>query len=241
LIEDIRLLEELQQIDSRIQDLEAQRSAIPAKLRALRENLGRIETLLAEERARLAEAEKFHGEQSSELQSEEQLIAKAKQKLQQVRNTREYMATTRELEALRKIAGERQEEVLKMMEAIEQVRASVQQHGGQLTELRAEFNREEGDSQSQITALESTLAMERRRRDEVQARVRPEILKRYRQIRLKRGLAVVAVRAGTCLGCNVNIPPQLFNILLRREALQSCPNCHRIIYVEPPAAEASKA
>ena len=239
MIDDIRLLERLQQVDSRIQELESQRDAIPAKLRALRDNLSRIETMLAEERVRLAGAEKFHGEQETELHSEESLINKAKQKLQQVRNTREYMATTRELEALRKIAGERQEEVLKMMEAIEQSRASVQQHGADLTDLRAEVAREDASAQGQTADLEKLLAAERKTRDEVQARVRPDILKRYRQIRLKRGLAVVAVRTGTCLGCNVNIPPQLYNILLRREALQSCPNCHRIIYVEPPAEPAA--
>jgi len=240
LIEDIRLLEDLQQVDSHIQDLEAQRDAIPAKLRTLRESLSRIETLLADERARLAEAERIHGEQHTALQSEEAQIHKAKQKLQQVKNTREYMATTRELESLRKIASERQEEVLKMMVAIEQFRASVQQHGTDLAEMRAEVAREETGSQGQIATLEDALSVERKRRDEVQAHVRPEILKRYRQIRLKRGQAVVAVRGGTCLGCNVNIPPQLYNILLRREALQSCPNCHRMIYVEP-SPEAAKS
>jgi hypothetical protein len=150
------------------------------------------------------------------------------------------MATTRELESLRKIAGERQEEVLKMMEAIEKFRASVQQHGAELGEMRAEIAREEAGAQGRIAEIETQLGGERASRDGVQARVRPEILKRYRQIRLKRGLAVVAVRGGTCLGCNVSIPPQLYNVLLRREALQSCPNCHRIIYVDTPA-EAAKA
>ena len=239
MIDDIRLLEELQQIDSRIQELEAQRDAIPAKLRALRDSLSRIETMLAEERARLAEAERIHTEQNGELQSEESQITKAKLKLQQVKNTREYMATTRELESLRKIAGERQDEVLKIMEAIEKFRGSVQQHGAELGEMRIEIAREESSAQVQIAEIEASLGVERSGREAVAARVRPEILKRYRQIRLKRGLAIVAVRGGTCLGCNVSIPPQLYNTLLRREALHSCPNCHRIIYVDPPA-EAAK-
>ena len=235
MIEQIRLLEQLQQVDVRIRELEAERDAIPAKLRTLRENLTRIENLLAEERSRLAEAEKYHREQELELQNEEALSNKAKLKLQHVRNTREYMATTRELEALRKIAGERQEELLKIMDATEQSRASVQQHDGELTDLRAEVTREEAASEERITSLEGSLTAERGQKEDVQKGVRPEVLKRYRQIRLKRGLAVVAVRDGTCMGCNVSIPPQLYNILLRREALQSCPNCHRIIYVEPPS------
>lgn len=238
MIEEIRLLEELQQIDSRIRDLEAERDAIPAELRTRRESLTRIENVLAEERARLAEAEKYYRDQEVELSNEESLINKAKLKLQHVKNTREYMATTRELEALRKIAGERQEELLKMMDAVEQTRASVQQHDGELTELRAEVGRLEAESQGKLADLEGKLTTERGQRDELTKRIRPDVLKRYRQIRLRRGLAVVEVRDATCLGCNVAIPPQLYNILLRREGLQSCPNCHRIIYVGPPDSQA---
>jgi hypothetical protein len=60
--------------------------------------------------------------------------------------------------------------------------------------------------------------------------VRPDVLKRYGAIRMRRGLAVVAVRSGTCTGCNMNMPPQLYNTLQRGTSLETCPYCHRMIY-----------
>ena len=47
-----------------------------------------------------------------------------------------------------------------------------------------------------------------------------------------RGLAVVSVRGGTCQGCNMNIPPQLYNVLQRGLSIETCPSCHRLIYWE---------
>ncbi len=43
----------------------------------------------------------------------------------------------------------------------------------------------------------------------------------------------------TCRGCNRNVPPQLAIILQRADSIETCPNCHRIIYaaeaLNPPA------
>ena len=48
----------------------------------------------------------------------------------------------------------------------------------------------------------------------------------------------VAVQAGTCQGCNMNVPPQLYNTLRTGLGTDICPACHRIIYaaeaIEPP-------
>jgi predicted nucleic acid-binding Zn-ribbon protein len=36
-----------------------------------------------------------------------------------------------------------------------------------------------------------------------------------------------------CNGCNVNIPPQMYNELQRCKSVKLCPNCQRIIYWLP--------
>jgi uncharacterized protein len=40
----------------------------------------------------------------------------------------------------------------------------------------------------------------------------------------------VPVSDAVCNGCNVNLPPQLYNELQRSDTLRYCPNCQRIIY-----------
>jgi len=57
------------------------------------------------------------------------------------------------------------------------------------------------------------------------------LVSRYERIRKQRGgVAVVPVVAGTCKGCQRNIPPQMANNLLTGTEILSCPNCHRFIY-----------
>ncbi len=51
------------------------------------------------------------------------------------------------------------------------------------------------------------------------------------------GLAVVEVRAGTCQGCHMNVPPQLFNQIQRNEQVILCPNCQRMLYWRPEREE----
>ena len=60
--------------------------------------------------------------------------------------------------------------------------------------------------------------------------MRSDVLKKYSAIRMRRGLALVPVKNGTCQGCNMNIPPQLFNTLQRGNSIEVCGNCNRIIY-----------
>ena len=52
---------------------------------------------------------------------------------------------------------------------------------------------------------------------------------------------VGVVFGGTCLGCRMNVPPQLYNNLRVSLGTDVCPSCNRIIYaveaLETPAAE----
>ena len=59
----------------------------------------------------------------------------------------------------------------------------------------------------------------------------PALLKRYEFIRQRHnGTAICAVREGVCLGCHLNILPQLYIDLQKGEEILQCPNCQRIVY-----------
>jgi len=48
---------------------------------------------------------------------------------------------------------------------------------------------------------------------------------------------VVAVSSAICQACYMNIPPQLWNDVLRNERVNLCPSCQRILFYNPPAPE----
>ena len=78
--------------------------------------------------------------------------------------------------------------------------------------------------------MQAKLQAAKAERDDLAKKLRPDVLKKYSAIRMKRGLAIVAVHDGTCRGCNMRIPPQLYTIIQRGASLEICPNCNRMIY-----------
>jgi predicted nucleic acid-binding Zn-ribbon protein len=52
----------------------------------------------------------------------------------------------------------------------------------------------------------------------------------YQLLKQGDGVAIVDVKNAVCQGCNMNIPPQMYNELQRDISLKYCPSCERIIY-----------
>lgn len=224
------LLEELQRHDARLQENENALKTLPEKLQLLKNDLAKFEALLTRERASLAETEKFRRDLEGQLKSDEGNIARSKSKLTQVRTSKDYMAAQREIEATRKMVDGREDEVLKLIEVIEAAKKTIADHEKDIAELRAHVAEEEVATEAKLAEVRAKAAVERVARDAVAATVKPEILKKYGTIRMRRGLAVVPVMKGVCQGCHMSIPPQLFNLLQRGTTIETCPQCARIIY-----------
>jgi predicted nucleic acid-binding Zn-ribbon protein len=227
------LLEELQRLDAKLHETEDALSSLPARLKSLKNDVARVEALLEGERHQLAEARRLREELEAAIKSEQEQLNKSKVKLTQVRTSKEYMAGQRELEAARKSASEREEEVLKLLAAMEQFQVSIRTHEEELATLKAHVAEEERETASQLEQLEQTRKQQKADRDQMASSVRKDVLVQYEAIRRRRGLAVVPARHGVCTGCNMHLPPQLYNILQGGSSMEHCPSCHRIIYFDP--------
>ena len=228
----LRRLEELQQHDARIQELENALKAIPAKLATTQADLARVEAMLNSERSALGETERYYAEQKGLLGDDEQQVSSAKHKLSQAKNSKEYMAAQREIEQRRESVAGREGEISKLVEAVDAKKKLLADRAADVQTLKDSIQKDSDAARARMAELEGKIAALRGERDALAAGVKPEMLKRYSTIRMRRGLAVVSVRNGTCQGCNMNIPPQLYNTLQRGQTIETCPSCHRIIYWE---------
>lgn len=231
--EQLKLLEQLQQVDAKLHETQDALSSLPAKLKSLKEDVSRVEHLLDTERQQLAEVQRYRSELETANKADQDLMNKAKTKLTQVRTSKEYMATQRELEATRKSVSERDEELLKLMEAIDGSEKSIKQHEEELEGLKDHVAQEEKETAEEVAQLEELLKRQEAEHAAMAADVRRDVLAKYNAIRKRRGLAVVPAQHGVCMGCNMALPPQLFNILQRGETIEYCPSCQRIVYYEP--------
>jgi predicted nucleic acid-binding Zn-ribbon protein len=228
----LKRLEDLQAHDARIQELENSLKAIPAKLAATQNDLARVEGLLASERQALAETERYYGEQKGLLTEDEIQVAGAKHKLSQAENSKEYMAAQREIDQRREGLTAREGEIAKLVEAVESKKKLLGERAKDVENLKSSIDKDGEAARARMAEIQAKIAELRAEREKVAAEVKPEVLKRYSSIRMRRGLAVVSVRNGTCQGCNMNIPPQLYNVIQRGQTIETCPSCHRIIYWE---------
>ena len=228
----LKQLEELQTHDAKIQELEQSLKAIPAKLASTEADLARVEALLASEGLSLKETEKYYAEQKSLMTDDEVQVAGAKHKLAQAKNSKEYMAAQREIEQRREGLTAREVEIAKLVEAVDAKKKLLADRANDVEALKASIAKDGEAAKSRMAEIEAKIAELRVERDKLATTVKPEVLKRYGAIRMRRGLAVVSVKNGTCQGCNMNIPPQLYNVLQRGQTVETCPSCHRIIYWE---------
>ena len=159
-------------------------------------------------------------------------IARLKGKLGSVSKSKEYMAIQRELETLRQIVNEKQEELDKFTEALDSHKSAVGEEEAKLANLESEASAEEEATQGRIGAFDKKINSTIKKRSKWTDQIPPDVLRRYERVKSRReGVAIVRAQNGRCTGCHMNIPPQLFNVLLRRDSIEICPSCNRYVYV----------
>jgi uncharacterized protein len=240
----IATLEELAAVDATIRKLDTQIAESESQLSGLRSELARLEAKLAESRSSASDMQKTMSESVQEARQLTTQVERSREKMARVRNERETMATQRELEELRKLLRDREEEIGKLTALSDVARRTIEETEAQRVKVAAELAENEAALSSGIESVVGERETKLATRAALASKVANLTMRRYEAVRLKRGTALAPVRDGTCLACHIAIPPQLFHKLQRREVLEQCPSCARILYWTPsvkPGDDAEKA
>ena len=221
---------QLQTIDAKVKELEAQIKTLPEKTEAARRDLAKLEAMVGVERARLTETETWKRQQETLLEREHDSLKQAKTKLNASRNGKEFEAANREIEAKKRSIIDRDKEVKKVVEALGQTTAQVVAHEADVENVRQTLATEQATVDAKIAALRAEIETVGAGRAELRAKLEAGLLKTYDTLAQKKGYAVAPVEKGVCRGCHTAVPPQLNNILARGESVEVCPRCGRMIY-----------
>ncbi|MGZ6132526.1 MAG: zinc ribbon domain-containing protein [Myxococcaceae bacterium] len=239
--ERLKALADLQKVDLEIVALRKSAEVYPRQMGELERELSLAKGEVEAERTKLLDVERQRRTLEQNIVEEKDKVRKWETRLSEQRSTREYAALAREIDIAKKANGTMAEELLELGKMQAQLRELLkgkeQQYavrvgdvGGKLNELRARVAGFEG----QVKELEG-------KRADVAKAVHPPLLSRYETVRKRRTPALVTVIAGTCQGCNMSVPPQLYNNLKTSLQTDICPSCHRIICapeaIEPPPAK----
>lgn len=220
----------LAELDSSARDLDEELQKIPDTLSDMRGNVEKLEALLNREREQLEEARELQRQQQAQIEESQEALTRARGKTTQASNTREADAARREVDAVKRTLKDREDEALKLTEAIEKVAASVNQHEKEFAEFKSLFDAEDEQANGRLRELESQRATVLAGRDEIIAKIPKVIVRRYDRIRKQRGSGVSEVRNGGCSACRLQVPSQQLLRVQRFEDWEQCQNCSRILF-----------
>ncbi len=224
-------LYEIQRVDLTIRDLEKRRDEVPTRLRELEGSATALQTevnQLTEQRAALVKEQKGL---EGLIQADSIKIRKWEQRLADIRNQREYLALSREIEGTKRQNRETEERIQEISTQRAEIDTRLETQQDRLAEVEVDCETEREEVRAFVAKLEAEGAEIKARRDKLVPTVPKNIMSRYEMVRKKRaGVGLAAVVDGSCQGCNMKLPPQLYNILQRGDTIEQCPSCSRIIF-----------
>ena len=169
-------------------------------------------------------------------------LKKWEARLIDIRNQREYLALSREVDGQRKQNTETQDKLVTLAGEIDAQKKQLETTRDGFAEQDIDMQTERDAIQKKLNELDAQIAEHNKERAEFLHQVPAPLLKRYDTIRQKRaGIALAPAENGRCTMCNIGLPPQMYNIVIRGETIETCPNCNRLLYHRVPTANAETA
>lgn len=233
--EQIEDLVKLQQIETETVRIKSALNDVSKMLDDLDSGVKIFEQTIEEQERIINELKKQYRDHESDIQLNLEKEQKIQAKLRSVKNNKEYQALLKEIEDVRGKNSEIEDEMIDFLDRMDITEKIITTKKDEYINIFEDSKSEKESIKQNAEARKKRLAELDMEGAEVSRLIDPELLKRYLIIKEQSpgGLAVVLVKDAVCHGCNVNIPPQLYNELFRCDSLRFCPNCQRIIYIKP--------
>lgn len=239
LLEELKKLEALQVVDSQIFDLEEELDTLPDKNDAL-------ESEIKEKENKIAELKNAIELQVAEKERRDEILKKGEEKLKTItgkqsaiRNKEEYNALLREIDNTKRFNRDLIDEINDINREIEIKTEELNvMEADSLTKIE-ECKKQIELNSKRMSKLDATIEKLYEERDKLAQNIKPAIYNKYERIleASPNGKAIAMADHRVCLGCNMTLPPELYNMVLRAVRIEVCPNCQCILI---PSTDISK-
>ena len=229
--EQLKLLIELQEIDTIILSIADKIESLPGKLEQFKSPFKEASNALQKFRTQFESLSKNKKNKESEAEELQDKIDKLKSKTKEIKTNKEYEAFLKEIEGFEKRKFAIEDEVLSIMEALETSAKDLKKEELKVKKVEEELSQREKLIDEEKMKFHAEMETYKTRRKEFVAKIETELYEQYMNL-LKRsgGVAVVSTRNEICLGCNTNIPPQQYNDIRKNENIFNCYYCKRFLY-----------
>ncbi len=231
--EDLSLLIELQECDTRLVSLLAGKKNLPEKMTKLEQDFLAFSENIEQNKRKYEEIKNTHTAKEKDIKKINEGIVKAKERLLEVKNNKEYQAILKEIETAEASLGDIETQIISLLEEMDKLAVLVKKDEEILNQHKQKYEEEKNKIQADIASIDTDFTGWEEKRGALTNRVDGALLAKYEKLKKRgNGIGVISVWKAVCNGCHMNIPPQLYNELQKSSELLSCPNCNRIIYFE---------
>jgi predicted nucleic acid-binding Zn-ribbon protein len=230
IVEHIPQVERLLGVDQEIRGLTEQMEKEKAEMGAAKAELAELKQRLTLDREAVAEMERTRQDLTKELRNMDKQVERSRERLSRARNERESQAAERELDELRKLQRDRDEEIKKVVALCDQARLSIEDGEKREQELESQIAGSIEGATRSVNELQARLDVLQQDRTALLATLPKMLARRYESLRARRPMPVARAIKGVCMGCHIELPPMMYHEMLSQTRFEECPHCHRIIY-----------
>jgi predicted nucleic acid-binding Zn-ribbon protein len=221
----------LQLIDSKIDKIQNVRGELPIEVSDLEDEIAGLDTRIANLNEEMANMQKSNDERKKFIKDANGLIVKYEGQQSNVKNNREYLALTKEVEmqkleimASEKKIKDQQYQIEDKKALLGQTETYLEDRKKDLQQKKDELDNITSETQKEEDALNGV-------REGAAKFIDTRLLNAYNRVRLnvKNRLAVVTIDRDSCAGCFSKIPPQRQLDIRQRKKIIVCENCGRIL------------
>ncbi|MBI5025280.1 MAG: hypothetical protein HZC12_00840 [Nitrospirae bacterium] len=229
--EHLRLLVNLQGVDTAILSIADKIEALPRKIEKAKAPLKDAHAAFEKVKIKYEELNRKKKQKEGGLEEAQEKVKKLKARASEIKTNKEYQAHLKEIERAEKEKYQIEDEIISAMEALDVLTAELKKEETKVKEAEAAFATEEKKLEEDKMVLHRDMEDYKIKRRELVRIIDEEIYERYMSlINSKKGLAVVQTKDEVCTGCHMNIPPQLYNDIKNNDSILTCSHCNRILY-----------
>ena len=231
LLEELKKLVNLQAVDSEIFKLEEELDTLPDSNDALEEQI-------VEKENKIKELKNAIDIQVDEKEKRDEIYKKGEEKLKTItgkqsaiRNKEEYNALLREIDNIKRFNRDLSDEIAEISREIEAKTEELNVTNEQFSREIEGFKKQIAVNTKRMEELDKTIDKLYDEREKLSKNIRPAVYNKYQRIldNSTNGKAIAMAEHRVCLGCNMTLPPELYNMVLRAVRIEVCPNCQCIL------------
>jgi len=229
--EQLRLIIELQSIDTNIISIRKNIEIIPLKIANDQKELKSAQQSYESALKDLQALEKKKKEKERNIEELDIKMTKLKGKVSEIKTNKEYQAYLKEIDNMTKDISRAEDDVLSIMESIDEFKKVVELKKNRMKEEEKELEDIKNKLELEKTKCDENLQLLLQKRKELVGSIKKDIYEQYiNLLKTHNGQAVVEVKDEICYGCNLHIPPQQYVQIKNNKEIFACPQCHRILY-----------